>query len=161
MPGFNQQSPVGITILGDGFAVQDLKNSPHSFAAYASVGLMCHTADMGRGNNPWLLPEGVICSRRFCGEGVQTSARQMPRLDRRQKRIFVNQAASGGVDDIASLWHQADAVFIDHFACLIVQRTVQAENVGPRKQGLKAVDAFNAPDHQNRTDWQKDRSPPV
>ena len=77
-------------------------------------------------------------------EDVECRAGELPRLERLDEGVLVDQGAAGGVDDPGAVLHLRDRLTVDHPPRLVGERRVEGEEVGGREHlvlGRRAVDA--------------------
>ena len=68
---------------------------------------------------------------RLLREDVDRGARELARFEGGDERLLVDELAAGGIDEPRAVTHACDCSGIDRPACVVVQRQVQREEVGP------------------------------
>ncbi|MCY1536859.1 hypothetical protein D9M68_723310 [compost metagenome] len=79
----------------------------------------------------------VAVSRRFLGEHIGGCAAQVTTAQGVGQRLFVDQAATGGVDQKCARFHQAQLVFADQVQGVGIQGAMQGQGIHLRQQFLQ------------------------
>ena len=77
-------------------------------------------------------------------EDVERCARELPRPDRLEERLLVDERAAGRVHEARAVPHPGDRVAIDQATGLVGQGRVERDDVGSRQQLLERLELVDA-----------------
>src|SRR5262245_11701324 len=85
----------------------------------------------------------MVSRRRLLHEDIEGGTAKMTRLQRRDERLLIDDAASGAVEDASALLHASELRGADQVACLVGQRRVDGEEVAARQELVEVGDRLD------------------